>query len=100
MKYEIDYSPLKTAMRHNIDMAVHHAIKRFERDLPGDQVGLVHKIARAAAETAMEQFCSYANAELRLIEIDYERRGDEMLRERSVNRTLLLTLCTLTPSRA
>lgn len=84
MSYKIEMRILETAMRHHIDMAVHHAISRFQRDL-GDDVGLVSKIARAAAETAVEQFAAYCNAELRIIQIDHERKMDEaMLRPADV----------------
>ena len=78
MSYKIEMRILELAMRQAVDSAVHNAVDRFS-DRLGDNVGLTHKIARAAAETAIEQFASYCNAELRLIEIDYERRADEMM---------------------
>jgi len=72
-RYTIDFSPLRTVMRHSIDMAVHESCERFKDEL-GDQIGLTQRIAQAAAETAVEQFTTYCNAQLRMIEIDHEER--------------------------
>lgn len=76
MSYRIDQRMLELAMSRCVDSAVHNAVQRFEREL-GEHQGLAHRIAHAAAESAMEQFASYCNAELRLIQIDHERRADE-----------------------
>lgn len=72
--YTIKFDPMETMMRHCIDMAIHGAIERF-RDELGDNVGLTHKIARIAAETAVEQFKTYCNAQLRIISVDHEMRA-------------------------
>jgi hypothetical protein len=78
MNYTIKLDVEGRMARQCIDMAVHHALERY-RDELGDNAGLTHRIAAAAAATAMEQFKSWCNAELRLIEADHERRANERM---------------------
>jgi len=74
--YTIKPGVLERAMRVAVDMAVHQALSRFGDELPRETHGLVSRIATAAAHTAVEQFRTYANSELRLIMVDHERRAE------------------------
>ena len=73
----IRLDPIRPAIRMCIDGAVHQAVGRFSDDIKPIE-GLVYRIAQAAAESAVEQFCSYANAELAIIKIEWDRRADEL----------------------
>lgn len=80
--YPIKFSPTENMMRVAIDSAVHQAVGRFCDEL-GEHQGLAYSIARAAAESAVEQFKTLCNAELRLIEIDHQKRMNHAVHKAS-----------------
>lgn len=82
MMLEIRYSPLELAMRQAIDMAVHNAVeetlRHYKHEGPIDDSILsaeLHRTARVAALNSCEQFKTFVNNELRLIEAEWERRA-------------------------
>lgn len=78
MDYTIKFDVGGPIARHAIDSAVHGAVERF-RDELGDNRELVATIAQIAATTALEQFKTWANAELRLIAAEHKFRADRLL---------------------
>lgn len=77
-------SMLDMLRRQVADSAAAHAMSRFGPDM-GEHAELAHKIATIAAQTALDQFSAYCAAELRVIELDEERRRrDVMLRAPSM----------------
>lgn len=78
MDYTIKLDIAATVTRHVIDSAVHGAVSRFRGEL-GDHAELASDIATIAAETALEQFKTWANSELRLIKLEHERRASHLL---------------------
>lgn len=75
--YTLKNDTMDRVMHHSIDMAVNQAVTRFANDLPREFHSLVARIASAAAHTSVEQFRTYANSELRLIEIDHQQRYEK-----------------------
>lgn len=78
MDRTIKFSITEAAMRQSIDMAVHGAMERFKGRF-GDDEELVYRIAKAAAQSAVEQFQVWANANIRLIDIDMEHRAERAM---------------------
>lgn len=74
----IRFDAMRNAARMSIDTCLHDALSRYKDEL-GDNYGLTARIATVVAENAMERFMSIANAEMRLISIDQERRADEYI---------------------
>lgn len=82
MMLELRYSPLELAMRQAIDIAVHTAVEEtlrfYKHEGPLDAGALaaeLHRTAKVAATGACEQFKTFVNNELRLIEAEWERRA-------------------------
>jgi len=65
----------KNMRRLAIDSAVHNSVSAFSKEF-GDKEGLAYRVAKAAAETAVEQFGALINHELRMLEIHYEQQAD------------------------
>jgi hypothetical protein len=76
--YTIKPDILRTVAKMTIDSAVHGAVSRF-RDELGDKAELAYRIAEIAAESALEQFKAYCNAELRIIQVDHEQRASVLM---------------------
>lgn len=77
MSFPIPLSVIENLQRICADMAAHEAVARFR----GHEIdeALLSRCCRAAAASAVETFASHVNSQLRLIELDHERRAERLL---------------------